>query len=204
VSAVLACPSERRQRVVMVRAWHDACHDDPFSHTSENTPEAGIARIGVLSGSSQERVLDCTLYPHIRGVGARQGRGRRVRHDDAARRQRADWRGEVTHHMLTRSTRSSRRNERAIIDERVFRAPRGLGHMTVDILGKVAFRIRINPPIKRFDLRRRIRLAEPAHHLVLSRATYFSVNWMPKVPFPPASSVMWPSPAPRQVAGQPG
>jgi len=34
--------------------------------------------------------------------------------------------------------------------------------MTVDILGKATFRIRINPPIKRFDLRRRIRLAELA------------------------------------------
>jgi len=29
--------------------------------------------------------------------------------------------------------------------------------MTVDILGKVTFRIRVNPPIKRFDLLRRIR-----------------------------------------------
>jgi len=28
----------------------------------------------------------------------------------------------------------------------------GLGHMTVDILGKVTFRIRANSPIKRFDL----------------------------------------------------
>jgi len=34
----------------------------------------------------------------------------------------------------------------------------GLGHMTVDILGKVTFRIRVNPPIKRVDRLRRIRL----------------------------------------------
>jgi len=34
----------------------------------------------------------------------------------------------------------------------------GLGHMTVDILGKATFRIRVNPPIKRFDRLRRIGL----------------------------------------------
>ncbi len=32
----------------------------------------------------------------------------------------------------------------------------GLGHMTRDILGKAAFGIRVSPPIKRFDLLRRI------------------------------------------------
>jgi len=36
--------------------------------------------------------------------------------------------------------------------------PSGLGHMTVDILGKATFRIRVNPPIKRCNLLRQIRL----------------------------------------------
>ena len=36
--------------------------------------------------------------------------------------------------------------------------PAGLGHMTVDILGKATFRIRVNPSIKRCNLLRQIRL----------------------------------------------
>jgi len=42
---------------------------------------------------------------------------------------------------------------------------RGLGHMTVDILGKAIFHIRVSPPIKRFDLPQRIVRAEPPYPL---------------------------------------
>jgi len=43
----------------------------------------------------------------------------------------------------------------------------GLGHMTLDTLGKATFRIRVSPPIKRFGLRRQMRRTQRAHHGVL-------------------------------------
>ncbi len=45
--------------------------------------------------------------------------------------------------------------------------PFGLGHMTLDTLGKATFRIRVRRPIKRFDLLRQMRHAQRAHPIVL-------------------------------------
>ncbi len=73
--------------------------------------------------------------------------------------------------LLTERLRAKRRGKAGLkwhADETYVKVDgRGLGHMTLDILGKATFRIRVSPPIKRFDLLRRIVRASSPHRLAL-------------------------------------